>query len=289
MQLQPPLLGTTNFKGTLPQGPPHSRKGSVGVLYRSPLVARSASSLKTAMSRSLIFVAIFNIAFGAAAPLFSCEFDGFLLSVLDEPTYPYCVSSSLTGSPWLENGTLAIQSGGRILTPGAGLEIRGTPEVGSGVDGTLGAYDYLAISWNGSSGEAVTSNFTCYVEFGLASFSLLFPDGLAPLYPGTPGIADVPTTRFPCFSANPGSELVSDAMGFVTWAGEMDTYKNAHGTGLKGYSGGWVCVLLIISSDSCGLAASLFPASPAGARAARFYFSTDLSSRGGLPPHKPSC
>jgi hypothetical protein len=190
--------------------------------------------------RAFPVVPLAFLASGLAAPtaLYSCSFDGFVLTVFNDSAFSYSVVSALTGSPWLENGTLAIQSAGRLLSAGAGLQLRGEPELGTGVDGVLGAFTFLSLSWEGGGGESLSTNFSCYTDFGLAAFSALFPEGLSPLAPGMPGTPDTPSTRFPCFSADPGSALLSDAMGFVEWAGEMDTYKNAHGTGLKGYSGG---------------------------------------------------
>jgi hypothetical protein len=186
----------------------------------------------------MIFIASTALAVSASVPLFSCTFDGFELTVVNESAFPYTVSSASTGAPWLENGTFAIQSAGRLLIPGSGLESTGPPIFGQGVDGILGSFSFLSLDWQGVGVGSLVTNFTCYTDFGLVSFSTMFPDGLSPLVDGLSGNPDVPSTRFPCFSAGSGSALLSDAMGFVSWAGEMDTYKNSHGTGLKGYSGG---------------------------------------------------
>lgn len=167
------------------------------------------------------------------AAAFKCEFDSFVLLVNETGSFPYAVTSA-TGASWLEGGSLAIYSGGTMLSPGAGL-VPGAPASGSGLDPALGSYTYLSVPWLVGNAATVWANFTCFRPFGLAGFTLSFPDGL-PLGPSLAGPA--PRTQFPTFSAGPGTALRSQAMGFVEWAGEMDSYGNTHGVGLHSYSGG---------------------------------------------------
>ena len=185
----------------------------------------------------------------AAAALFTCAFDGLVLSVSGPPGFAYSVADAASGAPWLEGGGLAVfdgggAAGGAWLSPGAGLAAAGAPVLGSGEDGALGAYSYLSVAWarNGSGGAGAgaggaglsfVANFTCYQPFSLAAFSLSFPDG-AVLGLG----AEHPATRFPSFSADAGAAVRSEAMGFVEWAGEMSDYGDKHGVGLAGFEGG---------------------------------------------------
>jgi len=177
----------------------------------------------------------------AASDLFSCAFAGFQLAVDGSGDfYEYGVfTGGGPGSyvPWLESdpkgASLALLRNGVLLTPGNGLQ-GGTPVLGSGVD-ELGPYTFLSVPWAPTAPSPGTgpffANFTCYGT--LASFSLHFPAGWD--FGGSMG-ADV-AARFPLFYA-PGNASLLSELGFVEWAGEMDSYNNVHGVGLQGYGGG---------------------------------------------------
>jgi hypothetical protein len=194
----------------------------------------------------------------AAASLFTCAFDGFMLTV---NSTSYAVASSSSGAPWLEDGSLAVQVAGVWLVPGAGLVPTGAPSLGSGVDETLGAYSFLSLPWatnstsSSSSSTPILQNFTCYTDFSLASFSLTFPEGLAAL--GDSGATERPSIHFPTFSSSAGTSLRSPALGFVEWAGEMSSYANAHGTALNGFGGGRESGPLLLFNNT-----QLVPAAP---------------------------
>ena len=215
-----------------------------------------------ALAAALALLPSTALAASAVDPLFSCAFNGFVLSVGDAPTgFAYGVALA-DGTAWLEGGSLAIldAGAGAWLAPGAGLVPAGAPVLGTGADAELGAYAFLSLPWaaNASAGTTLRaaasaasaasvaaadasplflSNFTCYTDAALAAFSLTFPDGLERLG-GGPGATERPATRFPSFSADAGTALVSDAMGFVEWAGEMSEYGDKHGVGLQGFGGG---------------------------------------------------
>ena len=190
----------------------------------------------------------------AAAALFSCAFDGFLLSVEPDLSYSVAAADGVGAPPLLVGGGLALLD----LSPGAGLSPAGAPLLGVGVDAELGAFSFLSAPWAANASTAPSaaaaataatlrgaaaaaagaplfvSNFTCYTDFSLAAFSLTFPLGLATFG----GASEEPATRFPSFSADSETALRSDAMGFVEWAGEMSEYGNKHGVALNGFGGG---------------------------------------------------
>jgi len=108
--------------------------------------------------------------------------------------------------------------------------------MGFGVD-ELGAFSFLSVPWTPAGGAApFFANFTCYTR-ALASFSLHFPGGYDF---GVSSTSDaVASARFPLFyAAGVNSTLLSDDLGFIEFSGEMDSYKNKHGIGLRGYGGG---------------------------------------------------
>ena len=175
----------------------------------------------------------------AASDLFSCAFSNFTLAV-DGLGNDWVYEVFQQDTPWLTSDTatfasLALMHNGSLLTPGNGLTA-GPPTLGSGED-ELGPFTFLSVPWalGAASGAApFFANFTCY-ERALAAFSLHFPGGYAF---GAPQGADA-AARFPLFfAAGENSTLLSNALGFVEWAGEMDSYENAHGVGLQGYGGG---------------------------------------------------
>jgi hypothetical protein len=165
-----------------------------------------------------------------AGDLFTCPFSGFTLRVLGPPAFLYTLSTG--GAPWLEGGTLSLLRNGAYLFPGAGLTA-GAPVAGAGVD-ELGAYTFLSIPWSAAPGALIVANFTCYGG-ALAALSLHFPGGYS--FGGSLGAAAA--ARFPLFfAAGENSTLLSPALGFIEWAGEMDSYANAHGVGMRGFGGG---------------------------------------------------
>ena len=182
-----------------------------------------------------------------ARVIWQCLFDGLLLSVVYNESsplmFPYEVAHAASRALWLEGGSIAVSSGGVLLSPGAGLT-PGAPFAGVGIDDALGEYRFLSIPYSGA-GVELTANWSCY-SGGVMAFTAFFPDGLANLarpaarlhgrHSGGSGVA--PATHFPQFSAGAGTALRSADMGFVEWAGEMDEYGNTHGVGLEGYGGG---------------------------------------------------
>ena len=171
-----------------------------------------------------------QLAVSGAADLFTCTFSGFTLRVGGSPPFPYSLSTG--GAPWLEGGTLSLLHNGSYLSPGAGLTA-GAPVAGAGVD-ELGAYTFLSVPWLAPE-AAFLANFTCYSGGALAALSLHFPGGFS--FGGSLGAEAA--ARFPLFfAAGENSTLLSPALGFVEWAGEMDSYANAHGVGMQGFGGG---------------------------------------------------
>ena len=167
------------------------------------------------------------------APTFACTAGALTLTVQAQPpaALSYSVASTLTGAAWLEGGGLALLQNGAYLTPGAGLLMPGAPQLGAGED-ALGAFTFLSVPWEAQGGAPFTANFSCYAEH--FAFALHFPEGYSP---ASPSQTALPATHFPSFKAT-AATLLSPAMGFVEWAGEMDSYGNAHGVGLQGYKGG---------------------------------------------------
>ena len=198
-----------------------------------------------APQRSL-YAAVLALATSSVTPaslggveLFRCAFDAFVLSVSNvtgPPFFPYVVTS-LSGAPWLENGSISVfggNGGNELLSPGNGLQ-PGPAVVGAGSDAALGPYTFLSVPWAGAS-VSIRANFTCFTDFRVAAFVRTWPAGAAVLR--NPGGDAAPSSHFPQFSAQAGTALRSDTIGFVEWAGEMDSYGNNHGVGLRGYGGG---------------------------------------------------
>ncbi len=175
----------------------------------------------------------------AAATDFSCAFSGYQLTVTGSGDFWYYSVTTSQGSAWLKSdprgASLSLLHNGAFLTPGEGLT-GGAPALGMGVD-ELGAFSYLSVPWAPSAPALdigpFFANFTCYHDRTAAALSLHFPGGWA--FGGSLG-ADA-AARFPLFYAPGNSSLLSE-LGFVEWAGEMDSYNNNHGVGLQGYGGG---------------------------------------------------
>ncbi len=184
----------------------------------------------------------------ALTVVFRCHLDGDLSLVVtsspDPPFFPYSVGPP-TGPAWLEGGGYAVSQSGTMFAPGAGLSA-GSPSAGSGVDAALGAFTYFSIPWM-ADGLAFVTNFTCHTDFHLAALTASFPTGATGVatLPSQPmgsasldGGNAVPSVHFPSFAASATTALRSPTLGFVEWAGEMDSYSSKHGVALESYGGG---------------------------------------------------
>ena len=184
-------------------------------------------------------------------PIFSCDVDGLALQVFSTPVsppfYPYRVISSAFGIEWLSGGSYAISSGGSVLSALSGdlVPVPGSTLAGdsAGDDQALGPYSFLSIDWLAvSSNISFVTNFTCYSQPPLISWTLAFPTGLpdCALLNASAGLSPtaLTSTRFPSFEADLLTTLRSSQMGFIEWAGEMTSYQSGHGVGLQGYLGG---------------------------------------------------
>lgn len=208
--------------------------------------------------------------------VYSCTFDThFTLTVnLNSSTpssFTYTVYSTQYGDyvPWLENGSLSLVQNQSFLVPANGLLLNSNSPIiqDNGIDIDLGTFTYYSIPWitNPEFGESVEfiTNFTCFTDFQLLSFTIFFPNGIRniqtvpPQSEGSNGLDggnSIPSIHFPSFSATPGTtNLRSSSIGYIEWNGEMDTYNNNHGVGLANYKGGQQSGPLLLFNSSANI------------------------------------